>query len=181
MKNLEWKAELRDPNLARMICSNINASYIAKIRQTDTYYNVSRGRLKKREAVAIERGIGSPEPVEYIFYERPDGVTARVSNYSLFTHEQVVERFGEAPLPVWLTVTKTRELYMLDSVRIHIDDVTDLGWHFEFEVLMNNDKDIETAPQRAEMIRSTFLPALGEPIQVSYSDLLQQHHSLQDH
>lgn len=180
MKNLEWKAELRDPNLARLICKKINASHIAKIRQTDTYYNVSRGRLKKREAIAVERGIGSPEPIEYIFYERPDGVTARVSNYSIFTHEQVVERFGEAELPVWLTVTKVRELYMIDSVRIHIDDVHDLGWHFEFEVLMHNDRDIETAPSRAESIRSTFLPALGEPIQCSYSDLLAQHQSLQN-
>lgn len=180
MKNLEWKAELRDPNLARLICKQINASFIAKIRQTDTYYNVARGRLKKREAVAVERGIGSPEPVEYIFYERPDGVSARVSNYSIFTREQVEERFGKAELPVWLTVTKVRELFMLDSVRIHIDDVHELGWHFEFEVLMNNDRDIETAPQRAEMIRSTFLPALGEPIQCSYSDLLEQHQSLQN-
>jgi adenylate cyclase, class 2 len=179
MKNLEWKAELRDPNLARLICKKIGASRIGKIRQTDTYYNVSRGRLKKREATAVERGIGSPEPIEYIFYERPNEVSPKVSDYTIYTHDEVIQRFGQAPLPVWLTVTKVRELYLLDSIRIHIDDVHDLGWHFEFEILTNTPQDEEDAPARAEEIRSTFLPALGEPLRVSYSDLLEQHQSLQ--
>jgi len=179
MKNLEWKAELRDPNLARLLCKRIGASKVAKIRQTDTYYNITRGRLKKREAVAVERGIGSPEPIEYIYYERGDEVAPKVSDYTIYTHDEVLERFGQAPLPVWLTVTKVRELYLWNSVRIHIDDVHDLGWHFEFEILMNSDKDAESAPQRAKELKATFLPALGEPIRVSYADLLEQHQSLQ--
>ncbi len=179
MKNLEWKAELRDPNLARLICKKMGATPVAKIRQTDTYYNVARGRLKKREAVAVERGIGSPEPIEYIFYERPDTVAPKVSDYTIYTHDQVLERFGQAPLPVWLTVTKVRELYLFNSIRIHIDDVHDLGWHFEFEILMNSEKDAETAPERAEKLKSTFLPALGEPIRMSYADLLEQHIAIQ--
>ena len=178
MKNLEWKAELRDPNLARLICKKIGASRIGKIRQTDTYYNVARGRLKKREAIAIERGIGSPEPIEYIFYDRPNEVSPKVSDYTIYTHDEVVQRFGQAPLPVWLTVTKVRELYLLNTTRIHIDDVTDLGWHFEFEILTNTPEDEELAPGRADEIRTTFLPALGEPLRGSYSDLLAQHLSL---
>ncbi len=178
MKNLEWKAELRDPNLARIICKNIGASPIGKIRQTDTYYNVARGRLKKREAIAVERGIGSPEPIEYIFYERPNEVSPKISDYTIYTHDEVTQRFGQAPLPQWLTVTKVRELYLLNSIRIHIDDVHDLGWHFEFEILMNSEKDHQSAPTRAQELRSTFQPALGEPIGMSYADLLEQHQSL---
>lgn len=71
LKNLELKAELRDPNLARLICKQLNASRIGKIRQTDTYYNVARGRLKRRESVAVQRCVGSPEPIEYIFMSVP--------------------------------------------------------------------------------------------------------------
>lgn len=179
MKNLEWKAELRDPNLARLICKKMGAMPVAKIRQTDTYYNVARGRLKKREAIAVERGIGSPEPIEYIFYERPDQVAPKISDYTIYTHDEVLERFGQAPLPVWLTVTKVRELYLFNSIRIHIDDVHELGWHFEFEILTNSKEEAETAPERAEKLKSTFLPALGEPIRMSYSDLLDQHNQLQ--
>ena len=179
MKNLEWKAELRDPSLARLICKKIGATPIAKIRQTDTYFNVTRGRLKKREAIAVERGIGSPEPIQYIFYERPDEVAPKISNYSIYTHDEVLERFGQATLPVKLIVTKVRELYLINSTRIHIDDVHDLGWHFEFEILINSEKDTQAAPQLAENLKSTFLPALGEPIRMSYADLLEQHNNLQ--
>ncbi len=180
MKNLEWKAELRDPNLARLICQKIGATKVAKIRQTDTYYNITRGRLKKREAVAVERGIGSPEPIEYIFYERPDQVGPKVSEYSILSQEELHERFGQAALPVWLTVTKVRELYLIGSTRIHIDDVHDLGWHFEFEVLINSPEDADQAPSVADQLRSTFLPALGEPIRSSYSQLLEQHLSINE-
>jgi adenylate cyclase class IV len=153
MKNLEWKAELRDPNLARLICQKIGATKVAKIRQTDTYYNITRG---------------------------PDQVGPKVSEYSILSQEELHERFGQSSLPVWLVVTKVRELYLMGSTRIHIDDVHDLGWHFEFEILINSEEDADSAPDVAEQLRSTFLTALGEPIRSSYSQLLEQHQSIEN-
>lgn len=179
MKNLELKAELRDPNLARLICKQLRASRIGLIRQTDTYYNVTRGRLKRRESVAVERGVGSPEPIEYVFYERPDRVDAKVSEYHLYDEAQVRERFGQATLPVWLEVVKNRELYLYGSTRIHIDDVVGLGWYFEYEILMDDGTDTQRAKELAHRLRSTFLPALGEPIAGSYADLVAQANDLQ--
>ncbi len=174
MKNLELKAELRDPNLARLICKKIGAPRVVKLRQTDTYFNVTRGRLKRRESIAVERAVGAPEPIEYIFYERPDRVDAKVSDYQLYSQQQVQERFGLQPLPVWLEVVKTRELYLYKSARIHIDDVHDLGWYFEYEILLEDGADIQRAHELADKLRATFLPALGEPIATSYADLLAQ-------
>jgi predicted adenylyl cyclase CyaB len=178
MKNLEFKAELRDPNLARLICKKIGASPIVKLRQTDIYYNVARGRLKKRTSVAVDRAVGSPEPIEYIFYDRPNQVDSKVSEYHIYTQAQVQERFGQAPLPIWLEVEKNRELFLLNSTRIHIDDVIDLGWHFEFEILIDDSTDLEQANEHAAQLKATFLPALGEPIATSYSDLLAQHQGI---
>lgn len=179
MKNLEWKAELRDPNLARLLCKHIRAQPVATIRQTDTYYNVTRGRLKRRESAVVEPGSESPEPTQYIFYERPDEVRPRYSNYTIMTPDEMATRYGSAPIPEWLTVHKTRELFLRGPVRIHIDDVKDLGWHFEFEIVMDEGIDNETAALRGEEIRATFAPALGEPVQVSYADLLATHKSLE--
>ena len=77
-------------------------------------------------------------------------------------------------------VTKVRELYLLGSTRIHIDDVHELGWHFEFEILTNTSEDAMKSPEIAEQIRSTFLPALGEQIRSSYADLLEQHKAIEE-
>ena len=180
MKNLELKAELRDPNLARLICKKIGASPIVKLRQTDTYYNVTRGRLKKRVSIAVDRAVGSPEPIEYIFYERPDRVDPKLSEYHIYTQAQVQERFGIQPIPVWLEVEKNRELYLYNSIRIHIDDVIGLGWYFEYEILIDDSTDMVIAQQQAQELRATFLPALGEPISSSYSDLLAQQQGIAD-
>ncbi len=57
MRNIEFKAELRDPDLARAIAREIGASMVVKIQQTDTYYDVTTGRVKKREAVAMDRAV----------------------------------------------------------------------------------------------------------------------------
>jgi len=184
MKNLELKAELRDPDLARLICQKIGAGRVVKLKQTDTYYNVARGRLKQRSSIAIDRAVGSPEPIEYIFYERENRVDAKVSEYHIYTHAQVQERFGQAPLPIWLTVEKDRELFLFHSagttIRIHIDQVHELGWYFEYEILINEQTNMDIAHDQATILKATFLPALGEPIASSYSDLLEQHQNLSD-
>ena len=174
MQNYEYKAELRDPQIARMICQKIGAPLAVRLRQTDTYYNIARGRLKKRQAIAIDRAVGSPEPVEYIFYDRPTTVTPKVSDFHLYTQAEVIERFGQAPLPEWLVVEKTREVYIWNNVRIHLDEVVDLGWFFEFEILVAGNEPEGQVEQTATELRATFAPALGEPIAGSYSDLLAQ-------
>lgn len=180
MKNIEYKAELRDPDLARAIAREIGASPIVKVQQTDTYYSVVCGRLKKREAVALDRAVATPEPVEYIVYDRADRVDLRPSDYSILTDPEMRLRYGQAPLPVWLTVSKIRELWMWRSVRIHLDKVDHLGWFFEIESLVREPADEQHARLLADQIRATFGPALGEPVAGSYSDLLAQHIQLEE-
>lgn len=179
MKNVEYKAELRDPDLARAIAREIGARFIARLQQTDTYFNVAAGRLKKREAVVIDRGVAEPEPVEFILYDRPDQIGPRVSDYAVMTEPEMRARFGQQPLPVWLTVSKLRELWMWRSVRIHIDKVDHLGPFLEIESLVREPADEQHAALLADQLRATFAPALGEPVACSYSDLLAQHRELE--
>lgn len=179
MRNIEYKAELRDPDLARAIAKEIGASLVVRAQQTDTYYSVTTGRVKKREAVAIDRAVATPEPVEYIVYDRANRVDLRPSDFSILTEPELRARFGQAPLPVWLTVTKIRELWMYRSVRIHLDKVDHLGWFFEIESLISKPEFEPHARTLADQLRATFAPALGEAVAGSYSDLLAQHHDLE--
>jgi len=163
MRNVEYKAELRDPTMARGVCAKVGAAYIITLDQVDTYFRVPSGRLKKREAAG--------EPTEWIFYERPDTAGARTSGFTIYTEEAAMERYGQAPLPVSAVVKKRRELYMLDGVRIHLDRVEGLGWFFELEALVTPRQKEREARDAVTRLIEKFRPALGEPVSAGYSDL----------
>lgn len=164
MHNVEYKAELRDLPLARSICRALKASPIITMEQTDTYFRIPSGRLKKRECPG--------EPTEYIFYDRPDRTRAKLSHFVIYTETQALERFGIQPLPVWVIVKKRRELYMLGSVRIHLDTVEGLGHFLEFEAMVSVSFNIAKCHEAIDKLKKALGPALGEPIACGYSDLL---------
>jgi adenylate cyclase class IV len=164
MNNVELKAELRDLQIARATCRAIGASFILAFDQTDTYFKVASGRLKKRETEG--------EPPEYIFYERPNQASAKVSQFTIYSQERAIERFGREPLPVWLVVKKHRELWMHANVRIHLDQVEGLGTFLEFEAMVSTDHDVDQCRAAVAELHRKFQPVLGELIDCGYSDLL---------
>ena len=166
MQNIEFKAELRDIEAARRQCDVLGAQYIGRLRQTDTYYKVVDGRLKRRVAPG--------EPTEWIYYHRPDRVTPKMSNYSILTEDQAHRRWGTKRLRAWLTVTKTRELWMVEEVRIHLDDVDRLGRFIEFEAVISREFDVQACHRAVGELRQLFAVTMGEPVSTSYSDLIAQ-------
>lgn len=170
MRNIEIKAELKDPELARLIVQRVGASRIGLIHQVDTYYNVPDCRLKKREAVMN----GHPEPVEYIRYERADAVSAKLSSFAILSEHEFTARFGQLSLPISVIVEKTRELWMIDSLRIHLDEVRHLGRFLEIEALVTPRQSVARCHARIADLRRHLEPALGELIAGSYSDLMMR-------
>jgi adenylate cyclase class IV len=164
MENVEFKAELRDIALARTICRAIGASFILTMDQTDTYFRVPSGRLKKRECEG--------EPTEWIYYERADKAAARLSRFTIYSAQQARERFGETSLPVRAVVRKRRELYMLGNTRIHLDAVEGLGTFLELESLIGRDHGTARGHEAVATLRTQFAPALGETVAVGYVDLI---------
>src|SRR6185503_11027994 len=122
------------------------------------------GRLKKRETEG--------EPAEWISYERPNRVQAKVSEFTIFSEDQARERFGADPLPVWVVVRKRRELWMHGNTRIHLDEVEGLGTFLEFEAMVSRDHTLADCNKALAELRAHFQPALGELIDCSYSDLI---------
>lgn len=166
MQNVEFKCELRDLELARTICAGLGASRVAVLEQRDTYFRVFSGRLKRRET----RG----EPREWIIYHRPDRVSNKVSTFTIYSEEEAIERFGNRPMPEWVVVEKRRDLWILDEVRIHLDEVKGLGRFLEFEALVTRKRHLGEAQRLVTSLRREFAPILGEPIAVSYCDLMSQ-------
>lgn len=168
MQNMEFKAELRDLELARSLCSMLGASFIAVLEQTDSYFACDDGRLKQR--------VCPGEPTEVIFYQRSDQVSASVSEYQIMTPDEARERFGAALDRVEWVVRKRRELFLLGSVRIHLDRVESLGDFFELEAVVSPSNGIAACRRAVEQLRVQFAPALGEPIAWGYVDLLAGAH-----
>jgi adenylate cyclase class 2 len=178
MQNVEYKAELRDLSLARTIAASIGALLADTLRQTDTYFRIPDAKLKKRETAG--------QPTEWIFYSRPGQTRAKLSNFTLYPEAMARERFGNNDLPVWVVVKKVRELWSWHGVRIHLDTVEGLahladekgvrgpGYFIEFEALVCPERSLAKAHEQVEFLRSSFGPAMGEPLAVGYAELLSQ-------
>jgi predicted adenylyl cyclase CyaB len=114
----------------RRIATFPGCGQAAVLRQADHYFHVARGYLKLR----VVPGGAS----ELIFYERPKRKGARESRYLKWPvgDPATALRLLSAALGVETVVRKTREVYLVDGARIHLDRVAGLGTFVEIEVLM---------------------------------------------
>ncbi len=161
--NVEYKAHLTDRPEADRLAMEGSGGPPTILVQRDTYYEVTDGRLKKRE----ETQDGAVQAPVLIRYHRADNAGTRDSQYTL----EPVEREPEEP--VWLVVEKTRRFSMIGEVRIHIDAVYTLGDFIEFESLVNEKQGHAQAQATLDAVLQRFAPVLGEPIDTSYSALLE--------
>ncbi|MDX2115023.1 MAG: class IV adenylate cyclase [Planctomycetota bacterium] len=164
MQNVECKYELRDLALARGVIARLGGKHVITVQQRDTYFKVPDGRLKRRECAG--------EPTEWIFYHRQNRSGPRLSHFQIYGEEEALARYGVAPLPVLAVVEKTREVWMKDGVRLHIDDVPGLGQFFEIEALVTPDRHLGIARRIVDAIVAELRPVLGEPLSLGYAEMM---------
>lgn len=164
MVSVEYRAELRDAVFASSILRKLGATRIISLDIVDTYFNIPTGTLKQREAKS--------EPTDFIFYERKALASPRLCTFTIYSKEAAKERYGVQPLPVLTRVMKHRSMYMLGNVRMHIDDVEDVGTFMEFETLVSREVNARKCHQLINGLRVKMAPLLGEPISQRYADLV---------
>jgi adenylate cyclase class IV len=71
-------------------------------------------------------------------------------------------------------VRKTREAWLIDNTRIHLDWVERLGRFIEFEAAVCDKYSARECVRIVAHLRDLFAPAMGEPIASSYSDLADE-------
>jgi adenylate cyclase, class 2 len=129
-RNIELKARLHDLHAARRTAALLATQPVFVERQVDTYFQCPNGRLKLRE---IEG-----EGARLVAYLRPDDVAAKGSDYVLVPIPDPAElkRALAATLGIRAVVDKRREVFLVDNVRIHLDEVAGLGTFLEFEAVL---------------------------------------------
>jgi len=167
MVNVELKARLPNPETLRRRLRALGARHAGTLRQTDTYFQVPRGRLKLREM--------DGRRVELIAYERPDDRRERVSNYDIAPIEGDAALLKQAlarALGVRVVVRKERDLWLLRSTRVHLDEVAGLGAFVELETVAGDIGLAEAYGEFEEVIAALELMSFAA-IAGSYADLLE--------
>ena len=101
--------------------------------QEDTYFNVTRGRLKIRR-------IEGEKTSKLVYYEREDRQEPKTSDVIIVETDKpdTLKAILQRSLGTKVTITKTREIYLYQGTQIHLDQVEDLGTFIEFERKVSN-------------------------------------------
>ncbi|NOU59393.1 class IV adenylate cyclase [Marinifilum caeruleilacunae] len=165
---VEIKAHCKNQDRVREILLAHNAEFKGTDRQIDTYFHAKLGRLKLREG-KIENNL--------IHYFREDKKTSRESKVSLYKTdpESSLKEILEKSMGTRCVVDKEREIYFIDNVKFHIDNVNGLGKFVEIEAI---DTDGSIAKDKLQEQCNYYIKLLEinakDLISQSYSDLLQQ-------
>ncbi len=164
-RNIELKARCGDLAQAAAACERLGARRVWTRRQTDVYFAVPDGRLKLR--------IEDPGETVLVWYRRADAPGARESVYEVTpvcdvaaTAASLAAQHGRGA-----RVEKTRTLYLLENVRIHLDDVAGLGTFVEFEAVMGGAQRDDAAMALLGRLRGELAIADGDLVSQSYGDM----------
>jgi predicted adenylyl cyclase CyaB len=163
--NIEIKSRLADLPTTRALVEAISDTPRQTLRQRDTFFRCSHGRLKLREMEG---------QAELIFYTRPDSVAAKHSNYEItpVADPESLRGVLSRGLGVMQTVVKTRLLYLVGQTRVHLDSVDGLGNFLELEVVLRPGQDVA----QGEAIAADLMGRLGirdeDLCSTAYADML---------
>jgi adenylate cyclase class 2 len=164
--NVEIKTVCRNAEFIRKWLIDNKAEFRGTDHQTDTYFNTINGRLKLREG-NIENNL--------IFYERQDQEGPKNSNFSLvkISDAKGLKEILSRSLGVKIIVQKKREIYFIDNVKFHIDEVPGLGCFVEIEAgNVHADISEEKLRQQCDHYLKEFEIKEEDLVAVSYSDMI---------
>jgi adenylate cyclase, class 2 len=154
---------------AERIAARLGAHPLWEDWQVDTYFETPQGKLKLRES-----GLKGAELIPYLKAE--EGGTKR-SDYVCIpvVDPALTKGLLSQLLGVRCRVAKRRKVFLLGNVRIHLDEVEQLGRFLEFEAVFD-DKTQEELPEhvRVKELLVEFGIAEEDLIRGSYPELLIQ-------
>ncbi|MEK6987620.1 MAG: class IV adenylate cyclase [Candidatus Thermoplasmatota archaeon] len=162
---VELKARYEDLGKARALLRG--AEHVGTFRQVDSYFSLGERRLKLRSVEGRKDG-------QLVYYERPDQGGVKESRVLLadLPDATTVLEILKLTFPLQAEVRKTREIYRLQGVQIHLDEVRGLGRFIEFEKTLASEAEREEGRRALENLRAYFQIPPEDLMASSYSDLL---------
>ncbi len=166
--NIEIKARCKNPAAIREYLESKKAFFNGVDEQVDTYFHTNKGRLKLREGM-IENNL--------IYYERNNQAGPKSSAFNLARLEDSasVKDILTKSMGVKVVIRKKREIWYIDNVKFHIDDVPGLGSFVEIEAgNMITDLSVEELRQQCDHYMQELGIRDSDLLQYSYSDMLME-------
>ena len=166
IKNFEFKAKVENLAEYENKFLKLNPDFRGIDHQIDTYFNVSKGRLKLREG-NIENSL--------INYDREDSFDSKLSDIILYHHQpsKALKNILIQQLGVKTVVDKQRKIYFIDNVKFHFDQVQGLGTFIEVEAIDHaNSFSVEQLKEQCDKYFEFFELKPSQLIDKSYSDLI---------
>lgn len=162
---IEIKARCKNSEKVRRFLKENNADYKGLDHQTDSYFNVPEGRLKIREG-NIENNL--------IHYHRPDIEGPKNSLVTLYKSnpESTLKEVLTRALGIRVIVKKKREIYFIDNVKFHIDEVDSLGSFIEIEAIGTQKDSTEQLRNQCNQYMKLLEVKNSDLVTNSYSDLI---------
>jgi adenylate cyclase, class 2 len=170
MTNIELKARCADFARIEECLNSLGAGLAGVFQQNDTYFRAPHGRLKLREF--------GPDEGQLIHYSRENTAGPKRSDYQIAhtSDPGAMRAMLSNLLGTWLEVEKTRQVWLWENVRIHLDEVTGLGRFLELEAV-TEDRGVEESQARVEHLMKALSIDPGDLVAESYSDLVAQSRS----
>lgn len=165
-QNVEIKARLKDSGQFYKLAESLSDTRAEILLQEDVFFNVTKGRLKLR--------IFHAEAGDLIYYERPDTEGPKTSSYSISKTSdpaQLREVLSQA-LGVLGIVKKKRTLFLTGQTRIHFDEVEELGYFMELEVVLKEGQTSSSGEKIARDLMTKLNIEETDLIDRAYIDLM---------
>lgn len=166
IQNFECKARTIDLNKSESLLLGLHPKFIGEDYQSDTYFNVPKGRLKLR-AGNIENAL--------IYYERQDIEGAKKSDILLYKHspDKTLKDILTTLHGIMVVVNKRRRIYRIENVKFHFDTITELGTFIEVEAIDETGIiGIEKLKEQCTAYAKVLNIQAGDYISISYSDMI---------
>ena len=166
-RNIEIKARVDDLAAVRERVVPLADEGPTVLEQEDTFFAVSRGRLKLRRFAA------APE-AELIYYERCDIPGPKESHYRVYRTREADSLVAVLSQACGLTgvVRKRRTLHLIGQTRVHLDEVEGLGDFVELEVVLRADEDERAGLAVVRKLMAELGIGPEQLVEKAYVDLL---------
>ncbi len=169
--NIEIKARCFHPQTVEAFLLAHNARFAGTDYQKDIYFNVPKDRLKLRQG-NIENNL--------IYYRRNNQKGPKQSDFylSAVADSCCLQILLTEVLGVKVIVEKKRKIFLFDNVKVHLDEISNLGSFVEIEAsnISNPEISVEILHEQCQQLMHHFNINEEDLIADSYSDMLLENH-----